>query len=352
MISLAMIVKNEEMNIINCLDSVKGLVDEIVVVDTGSTDRTVALLSAYPMVSLHQIKWTNNFSEARNFAIEKTTGEYCLTLDADEYVVYGNRSDLDKIVGQRKLGRIQIISDYRQENQVLQSKNYVTRFFPREYRYSGIIHEQLNSKLSRVDTGLVVKHSGYLDKNKGKRNIPMLIRQLENNPTDSYYLYQLGKEYRIQKEYETSFLYLIKAYKLVNLNSTYYDELVVELLYSGKEVLNDIVLKIIEENELILQDVSDFHFAKGLFYLDYCLKYPHVLSEYFREIELSFLNCLKLGKQKHLEYLQGTSSFLAAFNLGVFYEVIGETKKASYYYEMAEQKGYAPATYRLSQLFR
>lgn len=347
-----MIVKNEEKNIIRCLDSVRDIVDEMVIVDTGSTDRTVELIQEYPKVSLYHLEWRDDFSEARNFAIEKTSGDYCLTLDADEFIIHGNRDYLETIVGQRKLGTIQVISDFRQENQVLQSKNYVTRFFPRECRYSGIIHEQLNGSLTKEDTGIVVKHIGYLDTNKGNRNIPMLIRQLEYNPSDSYYLYQLGKEYRIKKDFKASYVCLLKAYKFVNSSSPYYGELVVELLYSGKEVMGDTVLKIIGENDLLLQNVSDFHFAKGLFYLDFCLKNPQILPQYIREIERCFQTCLTIGSRDHIEYLQGTSSFLAAFNLGVFYEVIGETEKASYYYQIAEHDGYAPATYRLSQLFK
>ncbi|MDE6984800.1 MAG: glycosyltransferase [Lachnospiraceae bacterium] len=82
-ISLCMIVKNEEMHIARCLDSVAALVDEIVIVDTGSTDRTVEIVSEYTSkVFSHQ--WKEDFAEARNESFSRATMDYCMWMDADD----------------------------------------------------------------------------------------------------------------------------------------------------------------------------------------------------------------------------------------------------------------------------
>ena len=82
-ISLCMIVKDEEAHIARCLDSVADLVDEIIVVDTGSTDRTVEIVSAYP-AQLYFHPWNDDFSEARNASFSRASMDYCMWMDADD----------------------------------------------------------------------------------------------------------------------------------------------------------------------------------------------------------------------------------------------------------------------------
>lgn len=349
-ISLAMIVKNEEKYIQRCLESVKGIVDEIVIVDTGSTDNTIKIVKQYSSVKLYSFKWCDDFSVARNYSIENTTGEYVLVLDADEYIISGTRNDLEYVMAQNSIGRILINSDFKRDNQIFQSETFVSRFFPREVRYVGAIHEQLNSDKPRVNMNITVKHSGYFETNKSKRNISLLMKEVNKYPTDPYYLFQLGKELRINKQYEEAFRFLKKSYELNAGKTAFYCELVVELINSGKECGKEELLEIINENEKVLKNVSDFHFAKGLFYIDYCIKNPHKAKGLIEEIENSFLTCLRLNNTPHTEYLQGTSSFLAAYNLGIFYEVTGNLKKARDYYELSSKCGYKLATNRLKFL--
>lgn len=91
-ISLCMIVKDEERCIIRCLDSVKEVVNEIIVVDTGSTDKTLSLIQEFQenhpklKIKVFDYEWQDDFSEARNFSLSKATGQYILVLDADEYL--------------------------------------------------------------------------------------------------------------------------------------------------------------------------------------------------------------------------------------------------------------------------
>ena len=82
-ISLCMIVKNEEKNIARCLDSVAELVEEIIIVDTGSTDRTAEIASDYTS-KVYSYPWKDDFSDARNFSFSKASMDYCMWMDADD----------------------------------------------------------------------------------------------------------------------------------------------------------------------------------------------------------------------------------------------------------------------------
>ncbi len=82
-VSLCMIVKNEEDYLPQCLESIKDIVDEIIIVDTGSTDKTVKIAESYG-AKVYYFKWNNNFSEARNESLKYATKDWILILDADD----------------------------------------------------------------------------------------------------------------------------------------------------------------------------------------------------------------------------------------------------------------------------
>lgn len=96
-LSLCMIVKDEQPNLVRCLSSVKAAVDEIVVVDTGSTDRTKDLAAVFG-AKVHDAPWNEDFAEARNTALSKATGDWILVLDADEAVSAADGSKLKGLV--------------------------------------------------------------------------------------------------------------------------------------------------------------------------------------------------------------------------------------------------------------
>ena len=92
-ITLSMIVKNEERYLRECLESVKDIVSEIVIVDTGSTDSTIKIAKDYG-AKLYSFGWINDFSAARNFALSKSTGDWILYLDADERLSENSKNEL------------------------------------------------------------------------------------------------------------------------------------------------------------------------------------------------------------------------------------------------------------------
>ena len=100
-----MIVKNEELNLAKCLMSVKPVADEIIVVDTGSTDKTKAIASALG-AKVFDFPWTNDFSEARNYSLSKASGDWILVLDADEMVSPLDHDKLKKLINRKAEKRV------------------------------------------------------------------------------------------------------------------------------------------------------------------------------------------------------------------------------------------------------
>ena len=90
MLSLSMIVRDEEQKLGTCLESVKGFCDELVVVDTGSTDNTIAIAKDAG-ARVEEIEWPGDFTPARNKALEFVSGDWVLVLDADEQLIALNR---------------------------------------------------------------------------------------------------------------------------------------------------------------------------------------------------------------------------------------------------------------------
>lgn len=109
-ISLCMIVKNEEAVLKRCLDSLRGLTDEIIIVDTGSTDRTKEIAAAYTD-KIYDFAWTGSFADARNFSFSKATKEYIYCADADEVLDDENRERF-RILKQALLPEIEIVQMY------------------------------------------------------------------------------------------------------------------------------------------------------------------------------------------------------------------------------------------------
>lgn len=97
-----MIVKDEESFIANCLQSVQDIVDEIIIVDTGSTDKTIEIANTYG-VKIYHLPWNNNFSAARNFSLDKATGEWIIILDADEELNSLDKSKLKQLTNNKDI---------------------------------------------------------------------------------------------------------------------------------------------------------------------------------------------------------------------------------------------------------
>lgn len=163
-ISLCMIVKNEEDVLARCLDSVADLVEELIIVDTGSTDRTMEIAKSYPKVKLYEFAWIDDFAAARNFAFSKATQEYIYSADADEVLDEENRARFFQLK-QALLPEIEIVQmKYGNQLEFGTVYNFDEEYRPklfkrlREFKWQEAIHETINITPVIYDSDIVITH--------------------------------------------------------------------------------------------------------------------------------------------------------------------------------------------------
>lgn len=344
MLTVSMIVKDEAPVIEKSLQAIKKYGYEIVVVDTGSKDNTKEISFKYTD-KVYDYKWNNNFSEARNFAIEKAENEFVLMIDADEVIIDFNKEAVEKLIklNEKSLGRISVISEFEDGGTVSRSVEKVSRLFSKKYyKYQGLIHEQLvginYSKNEMYELPIKVLHNGYdlkeiKRKDKINRNLSMLEKELELKPKDPYILYQLGKTYYMAEDYEKAYVYFNKVMDIdLDVNLEYVQNLI--------ECYGYLLIKMKRYSEALnlvnLYDVfsksSDFVFLIGLIYMN---------NGMFNEAINEFLKASKMYNGK----IVGVNNNLSFYNIGVIYECLGQVKEAERFYEKCS--GYMPAEDRL-----
>ena len=350
-LNLVMIVKNEERCLARCLSSIKDLVDDIIVADTGSTDDTKQIASSFG-AKLYDYTWANDFAAARNFALSKSSSDWNLILDADEYLVQGERQDLlDFLKTPNSLGAIQIKNAYMDHGELSYGIDYTTRIIPKDVYYTGKIHEQVDSKLERVPLPLVFEHDGYLMPNKSQRNLPILLEELSVNPKDPYILYQVATSLVNMDRHAEAVEYFEEFYIHINSKDNFYRKGILRYLYALLEIESfDRALDIINTVHPNLQQYADFHFLCGIFYMKLILSAPEKHQHYLPLIEQSYLNCLEIGEVTEHQGVYGVGSFKAQYNLGVWYESAGNLAMAKKYYRLSAREGYEIANHRLKDL--
>lgn len=223
-VSLCMIAKNEEKNIGRCLQSVVGVVDEMIVVDTGSCDKTCQIAQTYG-AKIQSFIWNDNFSDARNASLELAAGEWILFLDADEELTKESGAVVRRAIENQDMeGYFSKIINFAGNDSCPEtSSDLVFRLFRNkpEYRFRNAIHEQICDVISENNgqaryqllENLVIVHYGYLDsqikdKDKKRRNLILLEKELSQRPGDplvrfhyAVELYRMGETFAAAKEF-------------------------------------------------------------------------------------------------------------------------------------------------------
>lgn len=209
-LSLCMIVKNEAANLPQCLESVASVVDELLIVDTGSTDDTVAIAQQFN-ARVHQIEWPNDFAAARNESLQHVTGDWVLVLDADERLAADVGPQIRQAI---EADRALVVNLVRQEVGAVQSPySLVSRLFRRHpdiqfHRpYHALIDDSVEAILQREPQWTVqqisevaILHEGYqpgaiAQQNKLQRARLAMERFLVSHPGDPYVCSKLGALY-------------------------------------------------------------------------------------------------------------------------------------------------------------
>jgi len=198
-VSAALIVRNEEKHLGACLACVAAIVDEIIVVDTGSTDSTPDIASENGAILVRET-WRDDFSQARNCALERATGDWILYIDADERVRLDG--SLESVLRDPKAVAARV--SFRASSQLTPYKEHrVFRNRP-DIRFRGVIHETIVPDLQRiiekenaaiVDAPLSIDHLGYEGdlQAKHQRNLPLLQRAVEEDAERIFLWHALGE---------------------------------------------------------------------------------------------------------------------------------------------------------------
>ncbi|PYG87517.1 tetratricopeptide repeat protein [Ruminiclostridium sufflavum DSM 19573] len=323
-ISLCMIVKNEEDNLQRCLNSVKDIVDEVIIVDTGSTDKTVYIAESFG-ASVYNYIWDNNFSEARNESLKYASKDWILIMDAD-----------DEFCRDDKEAFLQLISSSLEEKTLyyFETLNYCGSFAdssnisinlnPRlfknnlGYKYEGEVHNQLvNHKISTKDVCVSIKiyHYGYLDSNikgkdKRKRNIFLLEEQLKKEPDNKYALFNLGNEYFASNEIAKALDYYYKSYENFTPAAGYGFILVLRIVLANYFI--GLYTKALEFTDIGIQyypGFTDLYYFKGCIYKS--MDRPLMAVRAWEK-------CIEIGDPPSgLKFLYGTGSFKAMYELAL-----------------------------------
>jgi glycosyltransferase involved in cell wall biosynthesis len=321
-ISLCMIVKNEANFIEQCLKSVKGLVDELIVVDTGSTDQTVNICKRFN-AKVYEYQWNNHFADARNFGLSKAKGDWILWIDSDETLDYKKHNLIKDTISKTKALMIYLpVINYYGDNLPVKPEHAYIYYQPRIFKnHLGIkfynrIHEtpQLpKNNLSDNNNEYIeapIHHYGYIKevsnrKEKSKRNLQLLKQEIKTPHHNPWNEYHLASEYYRNQEYQMAFELLNKSILNFLLQGLKPPAMIYRLKYAILVETNSFegawpgIDKAIE----LYPDYVDLHYIKGIILF-------HMKN--YEEALIAFEKCLELGED-HKEYLitKGFGSFYA-----------------------------------------
>jgi len=324
-ISLCMIVKDEAQNIRRCLGSVAGAVDEIIVVDTGSTDNTCQIASEFGAL-VYQFPWNENFSDARNASLELATGDWILFLDGDEELAKESREALRRLTADDTAEGyfVKIINYLGNEGWSEICPDLVFRLFRNrsDYRFRGAIHEQIadvileknNRAGYRMAEEIVIIHYGYLDrqideKDKKNRNTKIIQKELEQDPGNRSLRYHYGVELYRAGRYVEAAVELTQAANGIDPNTIYLPKLLRYIVMSHQSAGQpDQALEVTRLGLQFFPDYADLYYYAGLLYLE--------LKQYARAVE-SFQKAVSMPEQPALyASFGGVRGFRSYYHLG------------------------------------
>lgn len=345
-ISLCMVVRNEEDSLKQCVDSVSGIVDEIIIVDTGSTDSTKEFAKNITS-SLFELTWENDFSKARNFSISKAKSSWILCLDADEVI---SKKDHEKIKNLLNEGADAFLFNLRDYTNNIGSSGFISsegdiykeskaaagfvvakglRLFRNKkgYYFEGKIHETIQKSIERsggktFDTDIAIHHFGNLKKernlNRRERNVFLLKQRLKDNDfnekTEDYVCFELAKELINLNRFDEAIEFLEKA---VNISERFEYLLNLGGLYIIKKKLDE-AEKVLKKAMLINPSNPSVHSNLGVIYSE---------KGFYNKAIKKFEKSIQLNKESADAY----------FNLGLVYKKKGKENKSKEFFEKAIQ---------------
>lgn len=344
-VSLCMIVKNEQDCLARCLASSKELVDQIIIVDTGSTDGTKEIALQFG-ADIYDFKWINDFSAARNYSLDQASCPWILYLDADEELLITDKEYFYSLLEREEVEGyyLNIINPTSNQPGGQQLRHLNLRLFRNNpaYRFQGAIHEQITPSILAADpnarlvsTSLKILHHGYKprtieEKNKSARNLQILQQQAAQEPGNNFLRYNLGVALYENKDIPGALEEFQKALEGLDIKAGYAPTLfrnyAICLLKSNRPQQ---ALEIAGTGLEYFPDYTDLHYLKG--------QALEKLNKISRAQDL-YLYCLELGEAP-AGYVStaGTGSYLALYSLGELMEKSGHYEPAVNYYLRAHK---------------
>lgn len=332
-VSLVVIARNEAPRIARLLRSVASWVDSMLVLDTGSADDTAAVARTCG-ARVEHFDWCDDFAAARNVALDAAAADWHLVLDADEWLIDGGPAlRALACTPPRFVGRVHL-EDRFYDGQWRIAHSHISRVLPGRVRYRGRVHEQPNHGLPQRRLPVRVGHDGYgpgeLARKRG-RNRALLHAELAARSDDPYLWYQLGKDHGVYEEHHAASDCFARALQLARVDEPWRFDLVARCLYSMKCCARHEAATALAEAELErCAESPDFFFAVGDLLLDRATQDPRQGEALLPLIEAAWTRCLEIGERPELHgAVSGRGSHLAAHNLAVLYDTLGQSQRAA-----------------------
>ncbi|MBO5241129.1 MAG: glycosyltransferase [Lachnospiraceae bacterium] len=330
-ISLCIITKNEAQKLRKCLSCIKDYVPEIVVVDTGSSDDSIAVAKEFTDC-VYTFEWIKDFAAARNFSISKASHDWILVLDTDEYVEQFDLETTYKLMEEnpQSVGRLLRFSDGISGTVTV---DRVERLFNKTYyHYERPIHEQVlpidpqKTAYAEFNIPLKCQHDGYVGSpedvaGKALRNLDILLESVKDYP-DSYTYFQIAQSYYLLHDDENAKIYYEKGLDFdLNPESEFVQIMVVNYCYTLFHLNEkEKALTFATDLEPYFQNYGDFQFLLG---------YLHTSQQHIMKAILSFI---KATQCSHF-HTDGVTTFRAYHYLGTIYEAIGNQELANSFFQ-------------------
>ncbi len=324
-VSLCMIVKNEENNIRRCLESAKDAVDEIIIVDTGSSDRTKDICLEYK-AKIYDFEWKDDFAKARNFSIDKAASDWILWMDADEELRIRNKESLKNYLENKTTAAYSVKMLHLYGTEAENDRQYYISYNHRLFQngldlcFQGAIHEKLIMDKGKEETKicpfLEIMHYGYLEDcigRKALRNLKLLVKEKASGKEDPWLDYHLAAELYRLNDIERAFQFINQAIAGFLIKGTIPPALVYKLKYDMLLHTGSMenAYKGIDKAIELYPDYVELHFYKGM------VLYR---MEQYEDALKAFTYCTILG-ENNPDYLirSGSGSFYALYYIGECY---------------------------------
>jgi hypothetical protein len=348
---LVTIARDEASRIGRLLTSVAPWVDDMLVLDTGSSDDTVAV-AARAGARVERHAWCDDFAAARNVALAHAGGDWHLVLDADEWLIDGGAALLALThLPADFVGALQVEDHEHADPSPTTAafgRAWLSRLLPGTVRYAGRIHEQPVHRMPVRRLPLRVGHDGYgaaARAAKRGRNRRLLETALAADPGDAYLWYQLGKDAQVYEDHTDAEAAFARAAAIAPPHAPWWDDLVARRLFGlgriGRHAEALDVWRALRARGLHAPQSPDVSFALGDLLLDWAARQPARAAELLAGAEAAWQHCLALGERpERATAVPGRGSHLAAYNLALLYEGTGRADLAR---RLRTQHGLDPA---------